>query len=139
MQYTYDPFHSIGFDRIFDRLQALSSNQKSVSYPPFNITKTSDDSYRIEIAAAGFSQEDIDITLHNQNLKIVGNTAPTDAEYLHKGIAQRAFERTFTLADHVKVQSANMVNGMLHIDLINKVPEEQKPKKVAIGQQLLIE
>ena len=90
MQYTYDPFYSIGFDRIFDRLQALS-NQKSVSYPPFNITKTSDDSYRIEIAAAGFSQEDIDITLHNQNLKIVGNTAPTDAEYLHKGIAHECY------------------------------------------------
>jgi len=127
----------VGFDRLFDLLENQNRATGGDNYPPFNIEKRGDDAYRITLAVAGFKAADIDITAQ-QNLLVVAGRKPEDSadgRMLHIGIAQRGFERRFELADYVRVDSANLEDGLLTIDLVREVPEAMKPKKIAIGGQ----
>lgn len=129
---------SVGFDRL-DKLfdTAFREAARDVSYPPYNIAKTGADSYRITMAVAGFGEGDLDIVVHDNMLSVKGQqkdaAAAKEVEYLHRGIAQRAFEHRFQLADHVRVVGARLSNGLLDIDLERVVPEEKKPRKIEIG------
>jgi molecular chaperone IbpA len=128
----------IGFDNILDELMRVNAQQSNTNYPPYNIIKHSEDAFAIEVAVAGFSEGDINITLEKNVLTIKGEQTPAleelenEVEYLHRGISSRSFNRTFTLADHVKVLGAKAENGILVIELERQVPEEQKPKTIAI-------
>jgi len=128
---------TVGFDRFADLvdsvLRAEAGNQPS--YPPFNIEKTDDDAYRISIAAAGFSEDDLSIELRENALIVAARKTDEDEtrRYLHRGIATRAFERRFHLADHVRVTGASLVNGMLDIDLVREIPEALKPRRIEIA------
>ena len=126
--------HSVGFDR-FQRLLDESTRMGSTNtYPPYNIVQTGEDGYRISIALAGFSEQDLDVTAKENTLVVSGTVSQDDdgKTYLHHGIAGRAFERRFDLADHIKVVDASLVNGLLNIDLVREIPEEKKPRKIAI-------
>jgi molecular chaperone IbpA len=126
---------SVGFDALDKMLDTAFREQAQVSYPPYNIVKTAEDAYRVEIAVAGFGESDIDVTQHQNVLIVRGQAANRDeqnVEYLHRGIAQRAFEHKFQLADHVEVQRARLEHGMLVIELVRRVPEAMQPKKIAI-------
>jgi molecular chaperone IbpA len=125
----------IGFDNMFDELMRMNS-QQSLNYPPYNIVKHSEDAFAIELAVAGFKEGEIDITLERNQLTVKGEVftdVDTTKEYLHHGISARAFTRTWTLADHVKVSGAKSENGILTISLERKIPDEQKPKQIAIS------
>jgi molecular chaperone IbpA len=139
MQTQYDPFTTVGFDRIFERIQAMHqpTDRGTQKYPPYNITKESDTTYIVEMAVAGFTDDSLDIQVKEGVLTVEGKVEDsTDKEYIHRGIASRAFTRTFTLAETVIVKDAGLENGMLRILLENVIPEEQKPKKIKIGQKL---
>jgi molecular chaperone IbpA len=126
---------SVGFDRFNDLFEsALRSEAASTTYPPHNVEKHGDDHYRIVIAAAGLTEEDLDIQVEKEVLTIAGGKRESDKEaiYLHQGIAQRAFRLSFRLADHIEVQNASLANGLLSIDLLRVVPEEAKPKRINI-------
>jgi molecular chaperone IbpA len=124
---------TIGFDRVFDLLENASRTQSLDSWPPYDIIRTSEDSYRITMAVAGFSEDEITIT-HEPNMLVVSGNRPDEggADYLHRGMPGRSFERRFELADHVKVTSANLANGLLTVALVREVPEEMKPRRVQI-------
>ncbi len=124
---------SIGFDRV-SRLLEASQGADAVTYPPYNIEKLGENAYRITMAVAGFGEGDVDITVENNTLTVKGKAQPEPegAQYLHRGIAGRAFERRFQLADHVEVETARLVNGLLHIELARRIPEALKPRKVEI-------
>jgi molecular chaperone IbpA len=127
---------TIGFDRLTRLVDAASRmDNAALAYPPYNIEKTGEDAYRLTMAVAGFSQDEIDVTVHEHSLLVTGKAKKEDenGRYLHRGIARRTFERRFSLADHIKVVGASLVNGMLHVDLVHEVPEEAKPRKIAIG------
>jgi molecular chaperone IbpA len=134
--FDFSPLYrsSIGFDRIFGTLEAASRLDPAGNWPPYDIVKTGDDDYRIAMAVAGFSQDELTIT-HEPNLLMVsGQKAGQDnGQYLHHGIAERAFQRRFELADHVKVVAANLENGLLTIDLKRQLPEEMKPRRIEIA------
>ena len=137
---TFDlaPLHraTVGFDQITDMMDRILSNDSgSQSYPPYNIEKTADDAWRISIAVAGFSDEDLHVEVKENALHVTAKKAEDTVErtYLHRGIATRAFSRRFHLADHVRVTGASHENGMLHIDLIREVPEALKPRWIAIS------
>ena len=140
MQTQCDPFTTVGFDRIFERIQAMNQtpyDRGASNYPPYNITRESDTTYIVEMAVAGFTEESLDIQVKEGILTVEGKVEDSeDKEYIHKGIAARAFTRTFTLAETVIVKDAGLENGMLRILLENVIPEEQKPKKIKIGQKL---
>lgn len=131
---------AVGFDSIFDELHNRV-NQQTVNYPPYNIVKYDEDNFSIELAVAGFDEGEIDVQVKNNQLTINGQKALELSEdetvhapeYLHRGISSRDFSRTFTLADHVEVVTATVANGILRIDLERKIPEEKKPKKIAIS------
>jgi molecular chaperone IbpA len=124
---------TIGFDRVFDLLENASRAQSFESWPPYDIVRTSEDSYRITMAVAGFSESELTIT-HQPNLLIVaGNKPETEGEYLHRGIPGTSFDRRFELADHVKVANADLRNGLLTVTLVREVPEEMKPRKISIN------
>lgn len=126
---------TVGFDQIADLMdRVLTDNAAAPSYPPYNIEKTGDDAWRISIAVAGFSEDDLSVEMRENALLVAARKSEDSAErtYLHRGIANRAFERRFTLADHVRVSGASHVNGMLHIDLVREVPEALKPRQIAI-------
>lgn len=127
---------TVGFDRLFTMLDSLGQPEHGgQSYPPYNIERTGDDSYRISMAVAGFSDEDISIEAHRNVLTVKGEKTgeqDDDRQFLHRGIAARAFERRFQLADHVEVEGAALKNGLLHIDLRRNIPEEMKPRRIAI-------
>jgi molecular chaperone IbpA len=127
---------TVGFDRLSRLVEsALSADESSVSYPPYNIEKTGEDAYRITMAVAGFGPDDVEITAQANQLTIVGKAQPKEGEkgqYLYRGIAGRAFERRFQLADHIKVTGAELVNGLLHVDLVREVPEVLKPRTIKI-------
>lgn len=128
---------SVGFDQIADMLdRALATDGSANSYPPYNIEKVEDDGWRISIAVAGFGENDLSIEVKDRELLVVGKKAAdeTDRTYLHRGIATRAFERRFQLADHVRVTGASHKDGMLNIDLVREVPEALKPRKIEITQ-----
>lgn len=127
---------TIGFDQIADLMdRAMSNDVGQPSYPPYNIEKTADDSYRISIAVAGFSDEDLTVEVKENALVVSARKADEDEarSFLHRGIATRAFERRFTLADHVRVTGASHADGMLHIDLHREVPEALKPRRIEIS------
>ncbi len=136
-------FHraTIGFDRMFQQLDREFANSKSQGYPPYNVVQENDDEYTISLAIAGFSMNDIEITLEKNVLTIEGTSPdiPEGRNYLHKGIGNRNFRRDFTLAEHIEVESAELENGMLHINLVRDVPEAQKPKKINIREAGTIE
>ena len=130
---------SVGFDRLFDVLDRQFTNSVSTTYPPYNIVKEGENGYKIEVAVAGFREDELDITVKDYVLTVTGEQkreenaeAPT---YLHKGISARSFTRSFTLGDHIEVKGAVVQNGLLVIDLERHVPEEEKPKKIAITFQ----
>jgi molecular chaperone IbpA len=126
---------TVGFDQIADLMdRALANDTSNTSYPPYNIEKTDEDAWRISIAVAGFGENDLAIEVKDRNLHVTARRAEDeDAKtYLHRGIATRAFERRFHLADHVRVTGAAHENGMLHIDLVREVPEALKPRQIEI-------
>jgi molecular chaperone IbpA len=125
----------IGFDHLFDDLMRVSSLQSNSNYPPHNVIKTGDDTVTIEVAVAGFAEGEIDIALEKRMLTITGarkNAEDENHEYLHRGISSRDFKHTFTLAEHVEVKNAVIQNGILAVELERLVPEEAKPKTIAI-------
>ncbi len=127
--------HSVGFDRMQRLLDAAAQMETSAnSYPPYNIEQVGEDGYRISMAVAGFSENDLDVTVKENTLVVSGKLPESDKEstYLHHGIAGRVFERRFELADHIKVVGGSLENGLLNIDLVREIPEEKKPRKVAI-------
>ena len=129
---------TVGFDRIADLMdRVLSTDVAQPTYPPYNIEKTADDAYRISIAVAGFAPEELSVEIKDGNLHVSARKATEDNDrtYLHRGIATRAFERRFHLADHVRVTGASHVDGMLHIDLVKEVPEALKPRRIEIAKQ----
>ena len=119
---------------MFNQLNKEFAKSKSQGYPPYNVVQENDDEYTISLAIAGFSMDDLDITLEKNVLTIEGTSPdiPEGRNYLHKGIGGRNFRRDFTLAEHIEVESAELENGMLHINLVRDVPEAQKPKKIDI-------
>ena len=135
--FDFSPLYrsTVGFDRVFDMLDSASRGETLNNWPPYNIEKTGEDAYRLTMAVAGFSPEEIDVTVHENALLVTGKAKKEDenGRYLHRGIARRAFERRFSLADHIKVVGASLVNGMLHVDLVHEVPESAKPRKIQIG------
>lgn len=129
----------IGFDHLATMIDAASRNEKQTSYPPYNIELLAEDKYRITMAVAGFSRDQIAIEVQENTLKVSGNkdTKEQEQKFLHKGISERNFERKFQLGDHVKVLAADMENGLLHIDLERVIPEAKKPRKIEIGSNLI--
>ena len=126
---------TIGFDRVSRLLDtAFDSTDSANSYPPYNIEKTGDDTYRVTLAVAGFGDDDLEISLAENTLVVKGGSVGDGAggSYLHRGIAGRAFERRYQLADHIRVTAAELENGLLHIDLEREVPEALKPRTIAI-------
>lgn len=139
--FDFSPYRrsTVGFDRLFDTLEAAAHGEGAgTNYPPYDIEKTGDDAYRITLAVAGFAEDEIELTAQQNSLVISAKKAEAPANddgarFLHRGIATRAFERRFQLADHVRVTGANLVNGLLAIELVREVPEAMKPRKIAIG------
>ncbi len=138
--FDFSPFFrsSVGFDRIMNLLDSATARSDEASgYPPYNIERTAEDGYRITMAVAGFGEDDLSIVSQDNTLVVAGRSRPSDPEvkYLYRGIAGRAFERRFELADYVKVTGARLVNGLLHIELKREVPEAMKPRTIAIATQ----
>ena len=131
---------TIGFDRLFDLLETSTRSASSENYPPFNLERVADDRYRITLAVAGFTRDEIEITAQQNLLLVAGSkdANAANANFLHVGIANRSFERRFELADFVFVEDARLNDGLLVIDLVREVPEAMKPKSIAIktGQPL---
>lgn len=134
----FSPFYrsTVGFDRLFSRLDNLVG-QEAKTYPPYNIEKVGDNAYRISIAVAGFADSDIAIESKENTLAIKGAKAPESEEkareFLHRGIAERAFDLRFQLAEHVEVTGASLENGLLHVELKRELPESKKPRQIAIN------
>ncbi len=126
---------SVGFDRLSRLMDSALTLDGQKTYPPYNIVKRSDNEYRITLAVAGFSEDELELVTQNNTLTVKGRSeAENDFEYLHRGIAGRAFERRFQLADHVEVTGAELVNGLLHIELRREIPEILKPRHISIGR-----
>ena len=128
---------TVGFDRIADLMdRALTADVAQPTYPPYNIEKTADDAYRISIAVAGFAPEELSVEVKDGALHVAARKSAeqTEKTYLHRGIATRAFERRFALADHVKVSGAVHEHGMLHVDLVRETPEALKPRRIEIAR-----
>ena len=125
---------TIGFDRLFDLLETSAQRSSAENYPPFNLERIADDRYRITLAVAGFSRDEIEITAQQNLLLVAGrkDDGTPNAQYLHVGIANRSFERRFELADFVFVEDARLNDGLLVVDLVREVPEAMKPKTIAI-------
>jgi len=127
---------TVGFDRLSRLMDAATRiDDSSLSYPPYNIERTGEDTYRITMAVAGFGENDLTITTQDNQLVISGKLSKDDdgQSFLYRGIAGRAFERRFTLADHIRVAGASLVNGLLHVELVREVPEAMKPRQVKIN------
>ena len=127
---------TVGFDRLFTMLDSLGQPEQAQTYPPYNIERTGENTYRITMAVAGFDETELSIEARAHVLTVKGekaDEAASDSEFLYRGIAKRAFERRFQLADHVEVQTASLKNGLLHIDLLRNIPEAMKPRRIAIS------
>lgn len=136
--YDFAPLYraTVGFDRVADLMdRVLSAEVNHTTYPPYNIEKTDDDAYRISVAVAGFADADLTVEQRENALIVSAKKAEDEAErsYLHRGIATRAFEKRFHLADHVRVTGASHLDGMLHVDLVREVPEALKPRTIEIA------
>jgi molecular chaperone IbpA len=130
---------TVGFDRLAQLLDGVSNFDATANtYPPYNIERTGDNAYRITVAVAGFTEAELKLEVKEQVLSVTGeklqDATAKDRQFLHRGIAGRAFDRRFQLADHVEVQGAALADGLLHIDLVRNVPERLKPRQIAIGQ-----
>ncbi len=130
---------TVGFDRFDHLFDSVSRVDAPAGYPPYNIEKQGEDNYRVTMAVAGFKDEDIEVVTQDGTLVVTGKTkeqaeADPKVSYLHRGIAARAFERRFALADSVKVTEAKLENGLLHIDLVHEVPEARKPRQIKIAK-----
>lgn len=124
---------AIGFDRLANLIESAASNGNA-GYPPYNIEQLGDNDYRISMAVAGFTQEELELSFQENLLTVKGSKqAETDRNYLYQGIAERGFERRFQLADYVRVKGADLKNGLLHIELVREVPEAMKPRKIEIN------
>ncbi|MGB6187210.1 MAG: Hsp20 family protein [Aeromonas molluscorum] len=124
---------AIGFDRLANLIESAASNGNA-GYPPYNIEQLGENDYRISMAVAGFTQEELELSFQENLLTVKGSKqAETDRNYLYQGIAERGFERRFQLADYVRVKGADLKNGLLHIELMREVPEAMKPRKIAIN------
>lgn len=138
-RFDFSPYRRtmVGFDRLFDLLENQGRMNSGDNYPPFNIERRGEDAYRITLAVAGFKPADLDITAQQNLLVIQGKKSEETSagQFLHVGIAQRGFERRFELADYVRVDNANLEDGLLSIDLVREVPEAMKPKKIPVGTQ----
>ncbi len=132
--------NAIGFDRLLNLMEANTAKNTSGGYPPYNIEQKDEHNYRITMAVAGFSEDQLDLT-QNENMLIVKGErkAEEGKNHVYQGIAERDFERKFQLADYVKVTGASMENGLLHIDLVREIPEAMQPRKIAIGGNNLLE
>jgi molecular chaperone IbpA len=139
--FDFSPLYrsTIGFDRLVNLLDAANGVDQDAGYPPYNIERLGETDYRISMAVAGFSDTDVSIEMHDGKLIVKAEkkpdttgTAAKPAAYLHRGIAERAFERRFQLADYVEVKGASLSHGLLHIDLVRNVPERLKPRQIAI-------
>ena len=142
--YDFSPLYraTVGFDRIADLMdRVLSADVAQPTYPPYNIEKTDENAYRISVAVAGFSGDELNVEVKDGALIVAARKAEEDSAktYLHRGIATRAFERRFALADHVKVTGAVHADGMLHIDLVREVPEALKPRRIEIARSDTVE
>lgn len=129
---------TVGFDRLFSLLDQVGGQEAASAYPPYNIERTGENDYRVTLAVAGFSRDDLSIETRENTLTIKGAKEHGEPdgvkrEILHQGIAARAFERRFQLADHVVVTGASLANGLLHVDLVRQIPEAQKPRRIEIG------
>ena len=126
---------TIGFDRLMRLADSATRVDSASAYPPYNIEATGENAYRLTMAVAGFAPEDLDITVKENELLVNGKSKKDEdaAKYLHRGIARRAFERRFQLADHIKVAGASLDNGLLHVDLVREIPEAMKPRKIEIA------
>lgn len=134
---------TVGFDRLFDLIENNARAVQGDNYPPFNIERLSDDKYRVTLAVAGFREDELDIVAQQNLLQVAGRKAEISnderAKFVHVGIANRSFERRFELADFVRVESANLADGLLTIELVREVPEAMKPKKIAINGGQIVE
>jgi len=135
--YDFSPFYrsTVGFDRLFNRLDGLVG-QEAKTYPPYNIEKVGEDAYRISIAVAGFADSDLVLESKENSLVVKGAKSPASEdkrEFLHRGIAERAFELRFQLAEYVEVSGASLENGLLHVELKRLLPESKKPRTIAIN------
>ena len=147
-RFDLSPFYrsTIGFDHLaslIDNIDRAAGQNTSPSYPPYNIEKLDEHSYRIAMAVAGFSEDEIDIATQDNALVVSGGkeqiSDSESAQYLHRGIAARSFEQRFKLADYVEVKSAHLENGMLHVDLVKEIPEKMKAKKIAVKSGSMLE
>lgn len=131
---------AIGFDRLFNMMEANSAKNSSGGYPPYNIEQQDENHFRITMAVAGFAEDQLDLTQKENMLIVKGERKAEEGKnYVYQGIAERDFERKFQLADYVKVVGASMENGLLHVDLEREIPEAMKPRKIEIGGNKLIE
>ncbi|TRL32013.1 Hsp20 family protein [Rhizobium straminoryzae] len=132
---------TVGFDRLFSMLDGVGQPEQAQTYPPYNIERTGENTYRITMAVAGFDEKELSIEAHAHVLTVKGEKSEEEAsdksEYLYRGIAKRAFERRFQLADHMEVRAASLKNGLLHIDLLRNIPETLKPRRIAIAADVL--
>jgi molecular chaperone IbpA len=139
MRFDFSPLFrtTVGFDRLFDTLDQVAEFDAAQSYPPYNIERTSENRYRVTVAVAGFAEKDLNVELRDGLLTIAGKREDSQkadgASVLYQGIAGRAFERRFRLADHVEVRAAKLENGLLHVELEQIVPEEKKPRRITIN------
>ncbi len=126
---------TVGFDRLFSLLDQVGGVDNGTTYPPYNIERTGENAYRITVAVAGFSERELGIEVKENTLTIRGEkqVAEKSADVLYQGIAARAFERRFQLADHVEIRGASLENGLLHVDLVRQVPEAKKPRQIPIS------
>jgi len=131
---------TVGFDRLFSLLDQVTGVDATPGYPPYNIERTGENDYRISVAVAGFAEPELAIEVKENTLLVRGEkqekTEQKQGEVLHRGIAARAFERRFQLADHVEVKGAQLENGLLHVDLVRKIPEAKKPRQITIGKSV---
>ena len=135
---------TVGFDRMLSLLDQATGTEPAATYPPYNIERTGETAYRITVAVAGFSEEDLSIEVKENTLLIRGSKEGKDeaaprAEMLYQGIAARAFERRFQMAEHVEVTGASLRNGLLHVELVRKIPEAQKPRRIEINGARVVE
>jgi len=135
--FDFSPYYrsTVGFDRLFNLLDQTSSTETIPAWPPYNVEKIGDDHYRITMAVAGFGSDEIEITQKENSLLVVGQKQPEqeNGQFLHRGIAARAFKQTFNLADYVRVSNAGLENGLLKVDLEREMPEERKPRRIKIA------
>ena len=126
---------SVGFDQLHSLLDNVTREAQTSTYPPYNIERVDEHNYRISMAVAGFAEDDLEIEVKQNVLTVKGNKAEQEGQtnYLYQGIAARSFERRFQLADHVEVQGAHLENGLLHVELQRRIPEEMKPRRISIS------